>query len=59
MANNPIYFKVMGIYFEDKTFRLYIYIYQVLKNNILFEYYKKYLDFVSNYFIYFNRFRLF
>lgn len=41
MANNPIYFKVMGIYFEDKTFRLYIYIYQVLKNNILFEYYKK------------------
>lgn len=27
MANNPIYFKVMGIYFEDKTFRLYIYIY--------------------------------
>lgn len=24
MANNPIYFKVMAIYFENKTFRLYI-----------------------------------
>lgn len=55
MANNPIYFKVMAIYFENKTFRLY----QVLKNNILLEYYQKYLDFVSNYFIYFNRFPLF
>lgn len=31
MANNPIYFKVMGIYFEDKTFRLYIYISSIEK----------------------------
>lgn len=31
MANNPIYFKVMGIYFEDKAFRLYIYISSIEK----------------------------